>query len=268
MKLRLFVGSSSESKPVVEALSSALQDEYEVVPWFNDEVFDAGSTALRDLLRAAEESHLGIFVYAPDDRLVIRGAGKSIPRDNVLFELGMFMSKLGPRGCFPLVANDVPDLRVLSDLDGLTTLRFNHDQFAKDPVAALKLAIEGFRRAHKSLNTDDDRRPEIAGLWDLVWIVESDHFDLVNTHTLELAQVGGRVLGEYMATPKNAKEFSVRFDGTIEKQALTGRWSGAGYSGVFQLAINPTWSTMTGRWIGPSERDGIKSGLYQWRRRS
>jgi hypothetical protein len=267
MKLRLFIGSSSESQDVAQALESALTPGYDVVPWYRD-VFPAGSNALADLLCEVRESHLAIFVYAPDDVVTLRSAVYSIPRDNVIFELGLFMSKLGPRGCFLLVPSDVPDLRIPTDVLGLTTLRFSRAEFAADPAAALASAVRRFTQAHKNLNTEDGSRPALAGSWDLTWVVESQHFNLVNPYNLELAQVGNRVLGEYTAQPLTGSSFPVYFDGTIEGQVLTGRWRGSGYSGAFHLAIDLTWNKMTGRWIGQSQSEGVKSGLYQWVRRA
>lgn len=223
---------------------------------------------MSDLLREVREAHLAIFVYAPDDVVALRSAVYSIPRDNVIFELGLFMSKLGPRGCFMLVPSDVPDLRIPTDVLGLTTLRFSRTEFATDPAVALSDAVRQFAQAHKNLNTDDGRRPALAGSWNLTWVVESQRFDLVNTHNLELAQVGNRVIGEYTTRPLTGSSFPVYFDGTIEDHMLTGRWRASGYSGAFQLAIDLTWNKMTGRWIGRSQADGVKSGLYQWVRRA
>jgi hypothetical protein len=271
MKLRVFIGSSTERKNVVRALGKLLRPTYQVTEWYKD-VFAPGSSVLPDLQMEVNRAHLAIFVYAPDDEIVLRKARLVQPRDNVIFELGMFMGKLGPRACFLLVPTDRPTnslpLRIPSDLLGLTTLRYSQSSFDRSPIAALRRAVREFAESHSDLNTKDGARPDIAGAWSLTWVVESERFELLNRHQLALVQVGDRVLGQYLAHRKQGKgaAIPVVFDGTLREHILTGKWSAHGYDGQFQLQVAKDWKTMTGRWIGPSSSGGIKTGLYQWAR--
>ncbi len=272
MKLRVFIGSSSERKSVVRELARLLKPTYQVTEWYKD-TFAAGSSALSDLQKQVAVSHLAIFVYAPDDEVVLRGTRHVQPRDNVIFELGMFMSKLGSRACFLLEPNDRPEgdlpLRIPSDLFGLTTLRYSLRSFLMTPEKALRKPVRDFIASHTGLNTNEGKRPDLAGTWSLTWVVESDRFELLNQHRLELIQVGDRVLGEYQAHHKMGRgaQIPVSFDGTLKDHYLTGRWSAHGYEGGFQLHIDKDWKSMIGRWIGPSSGGPIKTGLYQWLRR-
>ncbi len=113
---RLFIGSSSESLPVVEILTLELKDVAEVVPWNDPRVFPATEYFTTSLLRAASSFDFGLFLFEPDDVVQSRDGSSSVPRDNVVFELGLFMSHLGLKRAFPMAPRG--RVKILSDLAG------------------------------------------------------------------------------------------------------------------------------------------------------
>jgi tetratricopeptide (TPR) repeat protein len=70
-------------------------------------------------LRQLENSDFGIFVFSPDDEVTLRGQKTPVVRDNVLFELGMFIGKLGYGRSFIVKPRD-KELRIPSDILGMT----------------------------------------------------------------------------------------------------------------------------------------------------
>ena len=57
-------------------------------------LFPAGEFLLNSLLRQAQSFDFALMQFGPDD-IVLSGDDKvSVPRDNVVFELGLFMSQL------------------------------------------------------------------------------------------------------------------------------------------------------------------------------
>jgi predicted nucleotide-binding protein len=80
------------------------------------------------------EYHHGVFVFTPDDQLSVRGEFKQVARDNVLFELGMFIGKLGRKRAF-VVHPGSRGLSLPSDLAGITTAPY--DPHEKNLAAAL-----------------------------------------------------------------------------------------------------------------------------------
>ena len=70
----------------------------------------------RSLLRAASEFDFGVFLFEPDDTIQSRDKPASVPRDNVVFELGLFLSHLGLKRAFPMMPRG--RVRILSDLAG------------------------------------------------------------------------------------------------------------------------------------------------------
>jgi CRP/FNR family transcriptional regulator, cyclic AMP receptor protein len=120
----VFVGSSSESRPIVDAIKVDLnRDPFIVRPWTLG-VFGPSHFALDDLQKQVEECDFAVLVIGPDDKVCSRGTRFMAPRDNVIFELGLFMGVLGRERTF-IAQEQGRDLKVPSDLLGLGTIRFD-----------------------------------------------------------------------------------------------------------------------------------------------
>lgn len=119
----LFVGSSAESLPVARALVTELRHEdWLVRPWTSG-VFQAGNTTIDDLAGQVATSDFAVMVFTPDDQVISRKGDWEAPRDNVVFELGLFMGALTRQRTFILKPMNV-DLKIPSDLYGINTLEF------------------------------------------------------------------------------------------------------------------------------------------------
>jgi 8-oxo-dGTP pyrophosphatase MutT (NUDIX family) len=117
---RLFVGSSSESLHVAEAIQSNLEANSEVRVW-NQDLLQTGNSALEDLLKLTNDFDYAVFVWSSDDMLISRGEDYVSPRDNVVFEAGMFYGVLGKERVFLLLPLlDKP--KVPTDLAGISHL--------------------------------------------------------------------------------------------------------------------------------------------------
>lgn len=120
----IFIGASSEANELTEQLVAALTGggDVHVVPWFD--AFDLGFSALEDLAARIEEVDFAALLLVPDDKVTRRQAQHDVPRDNVVFELGLFMGKLSRTRAFALVEEGVT---LPSDLQGVTVVRFQRD---------------------------------------------------------------------------------------------------------------------------------------------
>jgi predicted nucleotide-binding protein len=126
-KPRIFLGSSGNQRDLLEALTSGLADIARVEPWTTS--FNPGTTTLERLLELAHEVDFAAFVFAQDDwtlnSLVASDptkTGQASPRDNVVFEAGLFGGTLGMRRTFILHANGA---KLPTDLLGLTCVRYS-----------------------------------------------------------------------------------------------------------------------------------------------
>lgn len=150
MKRKVFVGSSSEGIEIAHALQSNLEPETEVRIWSQD-VFLPGEHILESLLKQAEASDFGIFVFSPDDLVEIRGSKQRTVRDNVIFELGLCVGRLGSKRSFIVTPKD-SQLRIPSDLLGINTATFDANRTDGDLVAALGPACTKIRKALRAHN--------------------------------------------------------------------------------------------------------------------
>ncbi|MBS1856373.1 MAG: nucleotide-binding protein [Acidobacteria bacterium] len=151
MKPTLFIGSSSESLSldIAYAAQENLDDCSQPVVW-NQGWFEISKFALESLLDALDEAEFGLFVFAPDDLVRIRGEEMKAARDNVIFELGLFVGRLGHRRSFVLVPKGAGDLRLPSDLLGLNLAMFTVPENPDMLVGALGPACNKIRRAIKA----------------------------------------------------------------------------------------------------------------------
>lgn len=122
-KPRIFIGSSSESVSILRAVQECFDhDDYLIRPW-TDGVFRASSTAIEDLLREVTSSDFAILVLTDDDMSIQREIEQKAPRDNCIFELGLFMGSLGRERTF-IIKPRGADIKMPSDLLGITPLEF------------------------------------------------------------------------------------------------------------------------------------------------
>ncbi|PDS57286.1 cyclic nucleotide-binding protein [Rhizobium anhuiense] len=118
-KPRMFIMSSVEGLPVANEIQAGLQHDVLATVWPNG-VFWAGGYPLESLETAVADSDFGVAVALFEDIVeTSRGDRTSTIRDNVLFELGMFMGRLGRRRSI-LVFPKLKGLILPSDLHGLT----------------------------------------------------------------------------------------------------------------------------------------------------
>lgn len=127
MKPRLFVGSSVESVNIAYAAQQNLHSAAEVTVW-DQGIFQLSITALESLLQVLDTCDFGMFVFSPEDVVRIRGEENRAVRDNVIFELGLFVGALGRERCFILVPDNSRDLHVPTDLIGMTPATFETDR--------------------------------------------------------------------------------------------------------------------------------------------
>ena len=119
MNPRLFIGSSAESLTVAYAIQEVLEKDMDCTVW-NQNVFELSGSTLDSLINSAKKDYdAAAFVFAAEDRAWIRHAEVSITRDNVIFELGLFMGILGKENVYFIVPRGT-QLHLPTDLLGIT----------------------------------------------------------------------------------------------------------------------------------------------------
>lgn len=147
-KPRLFVASSSEALSVAEAVVIRLEQTAQVKLW--DNAFDLSTLTLPSLLARTKETDFAVFVFHKDDKTIIRGNAYSTVRDNVLFELGLFVGALGIEHCFVLFPRSAElAFRLPSDLAGLTVS--SYDDTLADMVDAVTTSCAKIKQSIQRL---------------------------------------------------------------------------------------------------------------------
>lgn len=119
MKPKLFVGSSVEGLGVAYAVQQNLKHQAEVTVW-DQGIFRLSDSALDSLIQLLDRVDFGVFVFTPDDIVNIRGEENRAVRDNVLFELGLFVGRFGKGRSFILMPDERRDIHLPTDLIGMT----------------------------------------------------------------------------------------------------------------------------------------------------
>lgn len=138
---RIFIASSSEGKAVAQAVKQQFADVEQVDIWYEN-VFQINRSYFDSLNRAANLYDFAIVCLTPDDVLSLRGQEHLAPRDNVLFELGLFMGRLGTKRAF-VVADE--SVRVLSDLQGITLATYRQPPVGGSLMSAVGNACTKIR---------------------------------------------------------------------------------------------------------------------------
>lgn len=146
LKQRVFVASSVEGLDVAYAVQENLEYDLEVTVWPQG-VFDPSSTTIETLDEQSRRFDAAIFVFTPDDKAIVGGHATPAIRDNVIFELGLFIGRLGRHRCFILQPRSFGNTRLPSDLIGVTPASYDDKRNDDSLVAALGPACNKIRRA-------------------------------------------------------------------------------------------------------------------------
>jgi CRP/FNR family cyclic AMP-dependent transcriptional regulator len=121
---RVFLISSAEALEIAEYIRAALDHEDVVVEiWSDEKIFPPSGYPIEALEQAVNECDFGIAIAQPDDLVRSRHRQSAAPRDNVIFELGFFMSRLGRARTVLLVPRG-ENVTLPSDFKGLTPLHY------------------------------------------------------------------------------------------------------------------------------------------------
>lgn len=122
-QIRIFIISSVESLPIAREIQSAFaHEDFQTVLW-TDGVFKVSGYAIQSLEDEVDRSDFAIAIAHPEDTTTIRGEAWPTARDNVIFELGLFMGRLGRERAILMESREAK-VKLPSDFAGLTTVPY------------------------------------------------------------------------------------------------------------------------------------------------
>ncbi|MFH4968585.1 nucleotide-binding protein [Gaetbulibacter sp. M240] len=136
MKPRIFIGSSKEALDVAYVIQENLEYDSNATVWTQG-IFELSSNSLDDLIQALENFDFGVFVFKPDDITEMRNLQVNTVRDNVIFELGLFIGRLGKKRVFFVLPDSTKDFHLPTDLLGVIPGKYNNTREDGNLKAAL-----------------------------------------------------------------------------------------------------------------------------------
>jgi hypothetical protein len=131
--MKIFIGSSVEAadkanpdRNLLLKIAGILRNAgAEPIPWDKQpSIFSLGLTTIENLEELVKKEHIdaAVFIYSSDDKTWYRGETKTVPRDNVVFEHGLFTGILGREKAITI---KIGDIKMPSDLYGVTCIDYN-----------------------------------------------------------------------------------------------------------------------------------------------
>lgn len=145
--LKVFVASSGKAMPLAEALCAEMealnrtkeyQGLWEIVRWWDkkNEIQTLGQSILPGLIRECAKADLAVALLTGDDITIKRDEEVVLePRDNCIFEAGLFMGGLGLDETRSVLVTSSEESALPSDIKGVKYLKFpvpTAEQFSCD----------------------------------------------------------------------------------------------------------------------------------------
>jgi hypothetical protein len=254
-KQKLFIGSSQANIAVARLVANRLESDgsAEGTVW-NEGVFSLNKGFLEKLLALLSEFDFAVLIWAPDDITESKGESKASPRDNVIFECGLFMGAVGRDRVF-IVCDQSVSLKIPSDLAGITLATYDGARTGgEDAEAAVRMACDQISR-----EIQKPRFPTIVGEWVSRYPLTEDPG---NAEVIEDVEIKAARGGVSIASKQNAAgDFYIAYGRILFQNQIMGEWraklgSGDG-KGVFVLTMNPRGNVMYGYNTAPNVNNAV-----------
>jgi hypothetical protein len=136
VKPRVFIGSSSAGLGIAYKIQEHLGTETDAVVWKDEQWLN--KFTLERLLEILPRYDYAVMVFRPDDTVEMKGKELKATRDNVVFELGLFMGKHGRDKTF-IIFQDDSNSRTPSDLLGINFALYADGQTSSLGAACYKI---------------------------------------------------------------------------------------------------------------------------------
>lgn len=255
-KASVFIGSSSEGLEVARAISEGLECCAEPIIW-DEDVFEFGRGYLEELVVELEKHDFAILVLTPDDVTESRGDSQRSPRDNVLFECGLFMGRLGRERTF-IVCDRGTKMKLPSDLAGVSLISYDGRRMADAPSSAVRGACMRINRVIKK-----PTYRELSGKWRSRYVLcFGEGEDRFVEEEVEISPARGMLRVESKHNPKN--DNYVAYGRPTTGKHFVGEWQStrhaANAGGAFFLTLHPQGNLMYGYYVSPDDDYRITHG--------
>jgi hypothetical protein len=250
--VKLFIGSSGSSIPVADLIANRLErmGTAKVRVW-NEGVFTLNQDVLNRLLEIVKEYDFAVMIWGPDDVTESKGESAASPRDNVIFECGLFMGTLGKSRVFIVYDSNVA-IKVPSDFAGITLAHYDGSRIKEDGESAIRNASDQI-----AAEIGRPRQQELVGEWRSRFVKNADFDQPEIVDDLHIVPWRDGILIDSLAS--KIEPYSAH--GRIFKNQVIGEWrhkSGENFvDGTFMLVVSPRANVLYGYCTGRDENYGM-----------
>jgi Predicted nucleotide-binding protein containing TIR-like domain len=241
---KLFIGSSKASIKVARLVAKRLKTDKvaDAIVW-DKGIFSLSRGTLERLLDILSDYDFAVLIWAQDDITKSKGDSKPSPRDNVIFEAGLFMGAFGRERVF-IVHDQSVELKIPSDIAGITLASYDGSRIKRDGAeGAVRVAC---RLISKEIQKP--RFPNLVGKWTSRYVLseEPGHADVT-----EIVEIKAERDGVSIASKVNPEaDYYVAHGRIVHENQIIGDWrstrgSGDG-KGLFLLTMNSQVNVMYG----------------------
>lgn len=259
-KPKLFIGSSKKNIAVARLVANRLEADgcADVTVW-DEGVFSLGQGFLEKLLAVLDQFDFAVLIWAADDLTGSQGDSKASPRDNVVFECGLFMGAVGRERVF-IVCDQSIALKIPSDLAGITLANYDGSRIGGDDAeAAVRTACDRIAR-----EIERPRYPTIVGEWRSRYALSAEpgHPEVIEDVEIKAARGGVSIVSKN----NPANDFYIAYGRILNENQIQGHWQaklGSGEArGLFMLTMSPRGLVMYGYATTPSETNATGFGTW------
>jgi len=223
---------------------------------WSEGVFQPGDNFLDRLLEAPSEYDFAVMVWAADDTTDTAGVSRASPRDNVVFECGLFMGALGKSRVF--VVHDIQgDIKIPSDFAGITLVGFEGQRCKDNPQAGVRSACDQIALAIGKVLIE-----ELNGPWRERYPDGGDINPMTVEADIEIATFADGV--SFTRIDDKTKEIAFSANGRFSENQIRGEWKNRASHvldrGAFLLVLNTPANVLYGYC---SARDADGGTIFQ-----
>lgn len=252
-KPKVFIGSSQKNLRVAKLIADGLEEYAQARIW-DEGAFGLNEGNLEALLQELERSDFAAFVLGPDDMTTSKDETKPSPRDNVLFECGLFMGVLGRSHVF--IAHDhTVDLKIPSDLAGITLATYDGSRVDGEDGAgavrkACRLITDAIRRS---------RHPHLVGEWKSMYPMTFEAGVPLVEEVVDIRPARDGI--SITSRISNQHDYYTAFGRLPQDRLIIGEWKSraedSDTSGTFILTVSPNGQLMYGYFTSHDEQGGL-----------
>lgn len=249
-EVKLFIGSSGSSVKAARLIKEEFTRRGcgDVHVW-DEGVFTLNRGVLERLLEVASTYDFAVMIWGPDDVTESKKESEASPRDNVVFECGLFMGRLGRDRVF-IVRDKTVNIKIPTDFAGITLAFYDGEKVARNEGAsAVKDACDRIEEEIRKI-----RAPEFVGEWRSRFVMNADldHREVIDDLNITPALDG------ILINSLTSRQEPYTALGRILDNQVMGEWrhkQGENFvQGVFVLIVTPRADVMYGYCTGRNEK--------------